>query len=563
MKDHHITNRTVNMKLPVTKYFKFIYLFLLSLLAIGIVFYKADFTLLGFIGPLTALALFGMWFGIIGKIQQSYLATIFSLITLQIINQTKIYYFKSRLFFTDFVVMFDSNNFDTLNQYWGMVVITIIFAGIVGGTLYLYRQGKSYSWKVRTISLMIFLLLSVGIYQITLTKDNIAQWQTKLPNGRGVIINLWMTINGMHYESPDYSGDSQLFLEKAAEISLGNNQIAQPDIIVFLQESTVDRDYFNIVQRNLPKLSMFDPSTLFVSSYGPLRVQTTGGGTWLSEFSFATGLDTNDFGHRKHSVFYTVAPHIQTSFYQELKNNGYFTVLLTPMTKDNYNTRQAYENFGIDLVLQPQDLGYDESFNNNLWDITSHDMLGYVYQILEKYSDKPVAVFMLSMNEHGPYNEKSEDKFSLLPYFKDEKVARRLNDYLERQENLNKATDEFANKVLSRDRPTLFLYFGDHQPALYGKAIRENLFENSLYVTQFFMKDNLNLKSSVVNEELTDINFLGGLILERINAQVSPYYDANIKMRYLCDGKLEDCEDNELIQSYKHYIYNELKIADY
>ena len=550
------------MKSSLAKYLKVFYIVVLSLLGIGITFYKADFSLLGMIGPMSAIAQFGAWFAIIGKLLQSYLATIFSLVTLQIINQTKIYYFKSRLFFTDFVLMFDTNNFDTLNQYWGMLVITALFISIVGVTLYLFRKGRAFGLKARSISFLIFILLSSGIYQITLSKENIASWQTKLPNGKGVIINLWMTINGMHYESPIYQGDSQLFLEKAAEVTLESDLKVKPDIVVFLQESTVDRDYFDIKDAKLPKLSMFDPSASFLTAYGPLRVQTTGGGTWLSEFSFATGLDTNDFGHRKHSVFYTVAPHIQTSFYQELKNNGYFTVLLTPMTKDNYNTREAYENFGIDLVLQPQDLGYDANINSNLWDITSEQMLDYVAEILEAYSEKPVAVFMLSMNEHGPYDEESEDQYNLLPHLKDEKVARRLNDYLQRQEALNKATDKFSNQMLNRERPTLFLYFGDHQPALYGKAVREDLFSNPLYATQFFMKDNLSNEAPFSNS-ITDINFLGGLILERINAQVSPYYEANIKMRYLCDGKLSDCENSDLIQSYKHYIYNVLKVADY
>lgn len=550
------------MKSSLAKYLKVFYIVVLSLLGIGITFYKADFSLLGMIGPMSAIALFGAWFAIIGKLLQSYLATIFSLVTLQIINQTKIYYFKSRLFFTDFVLMFDTNNFDTLNQYWGILVITALFISIVGVTLYLFRKGRAFGLKARSISFLIFVLLSSGIYQITLSKENIASWQTKLPNGKGVIINLWMTINGMHYESPIYQGDSQLFLEKAAEVTLESDLKVKPDIVVFLQESTVDRDYFDIKDAKLPKLSMFDPSASFLTAYGPLRVQTTGGGTWLSEFSFATGLDTNDFGHRKHSVFYTVAPHIQTSFYQELKNNGYFTVLLTPMTKDNYNTREAYENFGIDLVLQPQDLGYDANINSNLWDITSEQMLDYVAEILEAYSEKPVAVFMLSMNEHGPYDEESEDQYNLLPHLKDEKVARRLNDYLQRQEALNKATDKFSNQMLNRERPTLFLYFGDHQPALYGKAVREDLFSNPLYATQFFMKDNLSNEAPFSNS-ITDINFLGGLILERINAQVSPYYEANIKMRYLCDGKLSDCENSDLIQSYKHYIYNVLKVADY
>ncbi len=545
----------------MTRIIQYFYFLLLLLVTLGITFYKADLTTLGLIGPLTAVALFCLWFGLIGKIQQSLVAMFFTLITLQLTNQAKIYYFKSRLFFTDFIIAADGNNFDTLNQYWEMYIVIAVFMSIIGLTLYLFRKGYKYSWKIRISALAVFCVMNISIYQITLSKDSVLAWQSKLPNGKGIIINVWMTVKGMNYQSPVFEGNSDLFLQKAAEINVTKSEQVKPDIVVFLQESTNDRDYFTLGDKNLPKISMFDPNSDFISAYGPLRVQTTGGGTWLSEFSFATGLDTNDFAHRKHSVFYTVAPHIKTSFYQELKNNGYYTVLLTPMTKDNYNTRNAYENFGIDLVLQPQDLGYDSPMNNNLWKITSHEMLEYVYQILEKYSDQPVAVFMLSMNEHGPYNEKAEDKLGILPYFEDEKVTRRLNDYLERQMDLNKATDDFTQKALSRERPTLFLYFGDHQPALYGKALKDDLFKNPLYITQFFMKDNFAGKEIPTKGTLMDINFLGGMILERINAEVSPYYDANIKMRYLCNGKLEDCEDQELVNSYKHYIYNTLKAA--
>ena len=549
------------MKYSPAKFLKLSYFCLLLLVTLGITFYKADLTTLGLIGPLTAVAIFCLWFGLIGKIQQSLVAMFFMLIALQLTNQAKIYYFKSRLFFTDFIIAADGNNFDTLNQYWEMYIVIVVLAVVIALTLYLFRKGYKYSWKVRVPALLLFCGMSFGAYQITLSKDNVLAWQSKLPNGKGIIINVWMTLKGMNYQSPMFEGDGELFLQQATEVNLIKSEKIKPDIVVFLQESTNDHDYFALDDAKLPKISMFDPSADFVTAYGPLRVQTTGGGTWLSEFSFATGLDTNDFADRKHSVFYTVAPHIQTSFYKELKNNGYYTVLLTPMTKDNYNTRNAYENFGIDVVLQPQDLGYDAPINNNLWKITSHEMLEYVYQILEKYPDKPVAVFMLSMNEHGPYNEKSEDKLGILPYFEDEKVARRLNDYLERQMDLNKATDDFTQKALSRERPTLFLYFGDHQPALYGKALKEDLFKKPLYVTQFFMKDNFAGKEIATKGTLTDINFLGGMILERINAEVSPYYDANIKMRYLCDGKLEDCEDQELVNSYKYYIYNTLKAA--
>lgn len=550
------------MKYSLSQITRVIYFCLLFLTGLGIAFYGASFSLFGLIGFLTAVALFAIWFGILGKLKQGILLTVFTLLILQAMNSAKIYYFKSRLFFSDFLVAMDGNNFDTLNQYWEMYIVIIALIIMIAATLYMFRQGRKFNWKVRSIALFIGLLLSGGIYQITLSKDSIRDWQLQLPSGKGVIVNIWMSVNGMKYESPTFPGDDELFLQKASQIQIQSSRKVKPDIVVFLQESTSDRDYFKLDEKNFPKISMFDPNADFISAYGPLRLQTAGGGTWLSEFSFATGLNTNDFSHRKYSVFYTVSPHVRTSFYKELKNNGYFTVLLTPMTKSNYKTDYAYTNFGIDLILQPQDLGYDAPMHRNLWKISSHEMLEYVYQILETYTDQPVAVFVLSMNEHGPYNESAEDHLNLMPYFEDEKVARRLNDYLARQDLLNEATDNFAHKVLKREEPTLFLYFGDHQPSLFGKVLKDHLFINPWTVTQFFMKDNFEGNEIPIRGSLTDINFLGGIILERINATVSPYYDANIKMRHLCDGKLEDCEDQALVNSYKHYIYNTLKAAE-
>ncbi|WP_077924945.1 sulfatase-like hydrolase/transferase [Wohlfahrtiimonas larvae] len=550
------------MKTYPTQIIRVIYFSLLLLIGIGIALYEPSLSLFGLVGFFTAISIFALWLGLSGRVKQSILVTIFILLLLQLMNTAKIYYFKSRLFFSDFLVALDDNNFDTLNQYWEMYVVIVVLSIIIIATFYIYRKDWKTSGRVRCCSILISLFIGFSTYQITLAQDSIREWQLQLPSGKGVLVNIWMSLGGAQYESPVFSGSDELFLQEASKIQLEPMETIKPDIVVFLQESTSDRDYFLLDEKKLPKLSMFNPEAEFVSAYGPLRLQTSGGGTWLSEFSFATGLSTNDFSHRKYSVFYTVAPHINYSFYKELKNNGYYTVLLTPMTKNNYNTSNAYTHFGIDLILQPQDLGYDAPINENLWKISSHEMLEYVSQILEKYTDKPVAVFVLSMNEHGPYDDTVEDAMNLAPYFENEKLARRLNDYLSRQELLNDATDHFAYKVLNRQEPTLFLYFGDHQPSLFGKVLKDNLFINPWTVTQFFMKDNFEGKEIPIRGSLTDINFLSGIILERIHANVSPYYDANIKMRYLCEGKLEDCENQELVNSYKYYIYNTLKAAD-
>jgi len=540
---------------------KNIYLALVILSSfIGVALNGASFSLFGLIGVFT-FVIFALFFlAITGRWMFSFVITSLIFIAVDIVNRIKVYFFKSRLFFTDFNLILDGSNFDTINQYWQIYTILVTSVILIVVTMYVAHKNKTVSYFVRMTALIFALIGGLGVYLLTLNKDNITTWQLSLPKGRGVTINIWMTLNGMQYIAPSYVGNGQLFVQQAQSLNLERKPSSHPDIVAFLQESTVDSKYFEL-GKELPLLSMFNSDDKLVSAISPMRVQTTGGGTWLSEFSFATGLNTDDFGAGKYSVFYSAALHLQTSFYQELKNNGYYTVLLTPMNKGVYNTREAYESFGIDLILQPQDFGYDAPENINLWNISSQEMVDYILEILNQYTDKPIAIFVLSINEHSPYSATHEDDFGIVELIEDKAEAKRMSDYLSRQVLLNEATNYLTKKLTDRNKPFIFLYFGDHHPALGGKLLRKDLFNEPEFVTQFVMKDNLALNKVENIGEITDINFLGGMILERINAEVSPYYDANIKMRYLCDGKLEDCEDQELVNSYKYYIYNTLKAA--
>lgn len=114
---------------------------------------------------------------------------------------------------------------------------------------------------------------------------------------------------------------------------------------------------------------------------------------------------------------------------------------------------------------------------------------------------------------------------------------------------------------MARTTPTLFLYFGDHQGSVDWKDGYKTSLPNPDYLTQFYMKDNFDPDKVDNLGEVTDISFLGGMILERLGQQTTPHYTANIQMRHLCQGKLSDCSDKKLVNSYKRYLYQNLKSA--
>ncbi|RKS86957.1 phosphoglycerol transferase MdoB-like AlkP superfamily enzyme [Orbus hercynius] len=493
------------------------------------------------------------------RIALSLVITSSLLIILQLLNQIKVHYYKERLFFSDFYVAFDPKNFSTLLHYPSASLYLFALLIFLIANIWLFRTEKKISQLSRWGSLLISIILFCGIVYVSKQAHVNRLWQQYLPKGRGTIANLFISSNQFTYEPPIFGNSSAYFLDKLStfqpSISAATPVLTKkPDVVVFLQESTVNPQLFDIPSSNVPSYEMFSQPNSNL-----MRVQTFGGGTWLTEFSMLTGLNTNDFSYRKNSVYYVVAPHIQTSLFKEFNDNGYFTVVLSPMGYGNYNAGPAYTSFGMQKFFMPQDLGYAAEQNENLWKIPTQDLLDRVKMILDTYTDKPLFIFVLSMNEHGPYDPNFVDETQIESSVTDKQFVGRFNDYLSRITPLDSATQDFSRYIQHRQNPTLFLYFGDHQPALSWGGDYKTKLSAADYLTQYTLTT--NYPSSVEHNELTDVSLVSGLILEKTGVQYSDFYRANIAMRYLCDGKLDDCEDKQLVESYKHYIYQDLQDA--
>ena len=80
-------------------------------------------------------------------------------------------------------------------------------------------------------------------------------------------------------------------------------------------------------------------------------------------------------------------------------------------------------------------------------------------------------------------------------------------------------------------------------------------------MTQFVVRTNRKT-DFVQQQDFLDLAFVGGVLLDV--AGLSPKDDfmrANIAMRQLSQGRLEDAEDMDLVNSYRNYLYQDLKIA--
>ena len=522
--------------------------------------------------------LFSSMFAITGQWQRGLNFASVLFVVLMLFHRMKIHYYKQPLLISDFWLVTDWRNWETLLHYKGAIFGVLGLLGLLGYAIFGWSDAETASTGFRVFA-AILAATSFGLmWHYSKDPDATKVWLDSLPDdGRDVFLNLPMSCRGVFFKVPEFEGNSQKFKEKMTALlnekaeskteSAEKPDAEKPDIVVCLQESTLNPHQFDFDAETIPPFSMFNKQedTAFVSS---LRVHTVGGATWKSEFAFLAGVPSTDFGALASGVFYSVVPHLQTGFIKNLREQGYFCVALSPFTKGNYNAKPAYDHFGFDLMLQPQDLGYPASISKNLWHISSEEMMYYTKLILQKQHpslenvQQPMFVYVLTMKEHGPYNTNMPNHFNLASKRLGGKAISCLNDYIDRIDSLNEAIEGLNDYLKSRETPYVFGYFGDHQVAFDNQLPpKKGNFANPDYVTQFVVRTNRKT-DFVQQQDFLDLAFVGGVLLDV--AGLSPKDDfmrANIAMRQLSQGKLEDAEDMDLVNSYRNYLYQDLKIA--
>ncbi|OOF45871.1 LTA synthase family protein [Rodentibacter trehalosifermentans] len=524
---------------------------------------------------LFAISLFVFFFGgmlaLTGQWQRALNFASVLFVALMLFHRLKIHYYKQPLLISDFFLVVDWRNWETLMHYKGALVGVIGLLGLLGYAIFGWSDVESLGAFGHLFGGILFLCSFALMWHYSKKPQALQVWLDSLPDdGRDVFLNLPMSCRGIFFKVPQFLGEGENFTKKMTALYAEQTEQApttKPDIVVALLESTLNPHQFAFTQQNIPPLPMFEQQndTVFIS---PLRVHTFAGATWRSEFSFLAGVPCTDFGALASGVFYSVVPHLQSSFVKNLRAQGYFCVALSPFTKGNYNAKSAYDHFGFDLMLQPQDLGYPAPLSKNLWTISSEEMMTYTRMILEKQHpsleniNQPLFVYVLTMREHGPYRLDMENRYNLaMPELSDKSISA-LNDYTQRIVALNDAIEKMDDYLHQRNKPFVFGYFGDHQVA-FDNAIPAKKGDLPLpdYITQFVVRTNVDTTFKQ-EQDFLDLAFAGGVLLDVAGlAAQDDFMKANKAMRHLSKGKLEDSADSQLVNDYRHYLYQQLKIT--
>lgn len=389
-------------------------------------------------------------------------------------------------------------------------------------------------------------------------------------NDRSFITNFFTSFNDTQIAEPAIPAGVDRSIDWRLDRPL-RAPAQKPDVVAVLEESTFDPRILRLCTVPACRYRMFERDRR-TRAGGLLNVHTFGGGTWTSEFAFLTGLADKLFGNAGLYAPYNLAPRVSYTLPRAFAAAGYRTVAIYPVTGDFLNARNAYALYGFDAFHDGSDYGLG-------WESTDQDLLAVFRQVYAQekadHPDRPLFVFMLTLHQHGPHMtplallpapfERPLFPGAFTPRKLDEWLNLNIGNYLERLRQSDAVLAELERFALDRKQPTVLLHFGDHQPSFDGaiqvipKKLPRGAGPNSSLVTYFMLKTNYPIPLRA-EDTVTDIVYLGSLLLESAGVPRNAFYQANSLLRERCKGRYLDCADTRILASYHDYLFNRLDV---
>lgn len=337
-----------------------------------------------------------------------------------------------------------------------------------------------------------------------------------------------------------------------------------PDIVLFLNESGMPAGVY-------PELKYPDELAPFFKSHDgkvhKLRVETFGGGTWLSDFSALTGLSTNSFGNMRNFAMQLMTGRLRHTLPQYLRACGYETSIIYPSMAEFAGSGRFYRAIGFDRVI---DRSVHKAPDDRQRDAFYYDqVLKLIEQADRQDVRRPQFIVASSMATHGPWNF----RFAPEAMKRGEKTVwtgdKEFDEYLWRMVLAKRDRDGFRDKLKKShpDKPFLFVSFGDHQPALTrlplerateiaDKGTAWQLDPASRAFETYYAVEAMNFTPRVAMPSfpIMEIPHLATLTVAAAGLPLDPVYDRRFWLMNACKGLYATCPDRGAVLAFQRWM---------
>lgn len=472
-----------------------------------------------------------------------------------------------------------AGNYDLVlhDRGWHVIFASILFLVMVK---FIPIQFKKTSY-VRLLSGQCAILACILI-ALNCHKMNTETWEQKGTYLNGYVLNFVLSARDSFVSPPEgYDLDTIIQLEETygevEENSMGISLEEKPTIIVIMNESFADLSVIGEMETNA-QLTPFMDSLEENTIKGYALSSVFGAKTPNSEWEFLTG-GSMAFLPSGSVVYQQYINDTPTSIVSTLKNEGYTCVAMHPYYETGWSRNLIYPTLGFDESYFLDDFEQQDIIRKYVSDRELYE------KIIERYESRghneDLFIMSISMQNHGGYTT-TYDNFEE-NYYKTGRSYTDANQYLSLIHESDEALEELITYFSQVEEPVEIVFFGDHQPSLNkkfyqllnGKGLSGLTLEEleHLYTVPFFIWTNYDTPEETI--EITSLNYLSTMTLERAGLDLPPYYQFMADLRevvpainargyYSLDKQrylhIEDALGEELtwISKYQSLQYNSL-----
>jgi hypothetical protein len=230
----------------------------------------------------------------------------------------------------------------------------------------------------------------------------------------------------------------------APAVGLGITLAQKPPVVLVQSESFFDVARLGLGEDSLPAFH----AARRAGQWGRLSVNCWGANTTRTEFSVLTGLGQVEAGYDILNPYHAFTDKPVPSLVRFFKNRGYRTVCIHPFDLRFYGRERVMPLLGFDEVMGQADFPGAAGRRGYVTDAAvAEAVAGLLAQ-----PGRPVFVFVISMENHGPWTDKKADDG--------------LGDYLDTLKGADAMIARLTDALKRDGRNGLLGFYGDHMPSL-------------------------------------------------------------------------------------------------
>jgi len=358
----------------------------------------------------------------------------------------------------------------------------IIIIGLIVTVLSL-EPALSFTWQRISATLITIIVVWFSIKQLALKPK-----LTLVPENDNAQLGLFNTLwcygfqanTAQHKKSVEHAIKSSPFFTSPDSTTATRTEKTinehQRNITVIQSESFFDaRRLHPNIKHSV--LKHFDQAKNESFAHGKLKIPAWGANTMRSEFAFLTGLTGSSIGFYQFYPYHYLSKIPLFSIASALQEQGYYCICIHPHHASFFGRDNIFPKMGFDEFIDIESFDQSETFGPYISDQAVTDK---IIEITQQITDKPLFIFAITMENHGPLHLEKVKKEELSTYYTNENNADISNETLQGLDDLTvylrhlKNADNMIQQLTTfytaqqsdNKKEALLCFYGDHVPSM-------------------------------------------------------------------------------------------------